>query len=104
MSLVSGRPIDTHATILDSINDGVFTVDEDWHITSFNKAAERITGVKRQQAIGKPCCEVFRASICETACALRQTLKTSRPVVSRLHSKRQGRAASCQHLDGRIQR
>lgn len=74
---------DHHAVILDSINDGVFTVDVDWRIRSFNRAAERITGVKRQQAIGKPCCEVFRASICETACALRKTLTTGRPVVNK---------------------
>ncbi len=69
--------------ILDSINDGVFTVDDRWRITSFNRAAERITGVKREQAVGQPCCEVFRASICETACALRETLKTGRPIVNR---------------------
>lgn len=69
-----------HAVILDSINDGVFTVDRQWKITSFNRAAERITGVSRQDAVGRPCCEVLRASICEAACALRQTLATSRPV------------------------
>ncbi len=78
----SNRSHDTHAIILDSINDGVFTVDQNWRITSFNRAAERITGVKRKEAIGKPCCEVFRASICETACALRKTLTTGRPVVN----------------------
>jgi PAS domain S-box-containing protein len=72
-----------HGVILDSINDGVFTVDEQWKITSFNRAAERITGVKRQQAIGRPCCDVFRASICEASCALRETLATGRPVVNR---------------------
>ena len=76
-------PSDRREIILDSINDGVFTVDRQWRITSFNRAAEQITGVKRQQAIGKPCCEVFRASICETACALRQTLTTGRPVVNK---------------------
>ena len=70
-------------TILDSIADGVFTVDEQWRITSFNRAAERITGVKRGDALGRPCCEVFRASICETACALRQTLATGRPIVNK---------------------
>jgi PAS domain S-box-containing protein len=79
----NGLSRDRHAVILDSVNDGVFTVDDQWRITSFNRAAERITGVKRQQAIGKPCCEVFRASICETACALRQTLATGRPVVNK---------------------
>ena len=40
--------------ILDSIADGVFTVDETWRITSFNKAAEKITGVRRDEAMGKP--------------------------------------------------
>ncbi len=75
--------VDSRDVVLDSINDGVFTVDDRWRITSFNRAAERITGVKREQAFGKPCCEVFRASICETACALRETLKTGRPIVNR---------------------
>jgi PAS domain S-box-containing protein len=83
MSAINGLSRDRHAVILDSVNDGVFTVDDQWRITSFNRAAERITGVKRQQAIGKRCCEVFRASICETACVLRQTLKTGRPVVNK---------------------
>ena len=69
--------------ILDSISDGVFTVDLDWRVTSFNRAAERITGVPRGEAIGQPCSDVFRASICEGECALRQTLMTGRPVVNR---------------------
>ncbi len=79
------RPESTRLTevILDSVADGVFTVDADWRITSFNRAAERITGVPRAEAIGKPCWEVFRASICETHCALRQTLDTGRQVVNR---------------------
>ncbi len=69
--------------ILDSISDGVFTVDLDWRITSFNRAAERITGVPREQAIGQRCSEVFCASICEKSCALRQTLETGQPLVNR---------------------
>ncbi|MGA1864323.1 MAG: sigma-54 interaction domain-containing protein [bacterium] len=68
--------------ILDSIADGVFTVDLNWRITSFNRASEDITGVPREEAIGKPCCEVFRADICETACALKRTMKTGRPIVN----------------------
>jgi len=74
---------DRNAVILDSINEGVFTVDNQWRITSFNRAAERITGVNRAEALGKRCWEVFRASICETACALRETLATGRPVVNK---------------------
>jgi PAS domain S-box-containing protein len=68
--------------ILDSINEGVFTVDPEWRITAFNRAAERITGVRRQDAVGRPCCDVFRASICEQACALKRTLATGKPTVN----------------------
>jgi PAS domain S-box-containing protein len=68
--------------ILDSVADGVFTVDLDWKITSFNSAAEQITGVSRDAANGRPCCEVFRASICETECALKKTLESGRPIVN----------------------
>ena len=46
-------------TILDSIADGVFTVDSDWKITSFNRAAEKITGIKKKEAMGRYCWEVF---------------------------------------------
>ena len=67
--------------ILDSINEGVFTVDHQWRITAFNRAAERITGVRRQDAIGRQCSDVFRANICEEACALRRTLSCGKPVV-----------------------
>jgi len=67
--------------ILDSINEGVFTVDHDWRISVFNHAAERITGVRRQDALGRQCCDVFRASICEGSCALRRTLLSGKPVV-----------------------
>jgi PAS domain S-box-containing protein len=69
--------------ILESISDGVFTVDGDWRITSFNRAAEEITGVSREDAMGKPCSEVFRSSMCEAECALRRTLKNGKPVIGR---------------------
>ena len=70
-------------TILDSIADGVFTVDEQWVIMSFNRAAEKITGVPGRDAIGQRCCDVFRASICEGHCALNETLQTGRFTASR---------------------
>ncbi len=73
----------TRDAILDSIADGVFTVDEDWRITSFNRAAESIIGVPQAEAIGQRCCDVFRSSICENECALRETLKTGQPIVNK---------------------
>jgi PAS domain S-box-containing protein len=71
----------TREAILESISDGVFTVDMQWRITSFNRAAEEITGVPRGEAIGRFCFEVFRSSMCENECALRQTLKTGKSII-----------------------
>ncbi len=84
MEMMSDTPENlVRDVILDSIADGVFTVDENWRITSFNRAAERITGVPRAEAVGQRCCDVFRASICESECALAQTMHTGRPIVAR---------------------
>ncbi|MFO8088515.1 MAG: PAS domain-containing protein, partial [Desulfatiglandaceae bacterium] len=69
--------------ILDSIADGVFTVDRQWRITSFNRAAERITGIQKEQAIGRHCWDVFRASICERECSLKQTMETGESIGNR---------------------
>jgi len=68
--------------ILDSINEGVFTVDLNWRVTSFNQAAERITGVKRPEALGQLCYDVFQSDICEKNCALRRTLSGNMPILN----------------------
>jgi PAS domain S-box-containing protein len=69
--------------ILDSISDGVFTVDGEWRITSFNRAAEQITGVPRAEALGQRCSDVFRSSMCGEDCALCETLETGKPIVGK---------------------
>ncbi len=68
-------------TILESIADGVFTIDRDWRVTSFNRAAERITGLSRERAIGQKCFDVFHANICQTSCALKHTLETRKEII-----------------------
>ncbi|MBE9541603.1 MAG: sigma 54-interacting transcriptional regulator, partial [Proteobacteria bacterium] len=75
-------PKDQTSIILDSIADGVFTVDLDWRITSFNRGAELITGIGKEEAIGRQCWEVFRANICEKQCALRQTIETGKQILN----------------------
>ena len=69
--------------VLDSIADGVFTVDGDRNITSFNRAAEEITGISRDGAIGRKCFDVFQADICQTKCALHDTMSSGRRWVDR---------------------
>ena len=66
--------VEHHQIILDSIADGVFTVDLKWRIMSFNEAAEKITGIPRKEAIGRLCHKVLRANVCDNGCALRQTM------------------------------
>lgn len=69
--------------ILESISDGVFTVDANWRVTSFNRAAEVITGVPREEAIGRLCGEVLRSSLCGEDCALAHTLHSGKPTIGR---------------------
>lgn len=73
---------DTTQIILESISDGVFTVDHNWEITSFNRAAEEITGIAGEEAVGRHCWEVFRSNMCEHDCALKRTMQENQPFVS----------------------
>jgi PAS domain S-box-containing protein len=79
----TGVHADSTEAILESISDGVFTVDQNWRITSFNRAAEQITAIAREEALGRTCSEVFRASMCEADCALRHTVETSVPIINK---------------------
>ncbi|MBF0199118.1 MAG: sigma 54-interacting transcriptional regulator, partial [Planctomycetes bacterium] len=68
------------ALILDSIADGVFTVDKDWKITSFNRAAEEITGTSAEKALGNYCKDIFRTNICDNDCPLKKSIDTGLPI------------------------
>ncbi|MBF0388955.1 MAG: sigma 54-interacting transcriptional regulator [Desulfamplus sp.] len=72
----------TTEIILESISDGVFTVDLDWKITSFNRSAEDITGISREEAIGRHCWDVFRSNMCEGGCTLKKTMTENRAFIS----------------------
>lgn len=75
-------PLTVTEIILESISDGVFTVDHNWRIMSFNRGAEEITGISRSEAIGRHCWEVFRSNMCEGDCALKRTMKEGKSLVS----------------------
>ena len=71
--------LSNYHVIIESIEDGVFTVNMDFRIMTFNRAAEAITGIPRSEAIGRKCCDVFRTSICDNGCVLKNTLSTNQP-------------------------
>ena len=70
-----------HEMILDAVADGVFTVDPEGRITSFNAAAERITGWKGSEVLGKICSVVFFSSPSVTSCALGVSMREKRTIV-----------------------
>jgi len=70
-------------TILNSVADGVFTVDKDMRITHYNRAAEEITGFPQSEAIGRHCYEIFRAGVCATDCPVKEAIQTGEAVVNR---------------------
>ncbi len=84
MAPASEKPLADSAqqVILESISDGVFTVDHHWRIMSFNRAAEEITGIARGEAIGRYCWEVFRSNMCEVDCALKRTMQEGKSFIS----------------------
>lgn len=66
--------------ILDSIAEGVFTVDKNFRINFFNKAAEKITGHTRGEVIGKFCKHVFRTEVCFTDCPIGAVLQNKKNI------------------------
>lgn len=66
--------------ILESIGEGVFTVDKNFRINFFNAAAERITGYERDKVIGQFCKHVFRSKLCFTDCPIALALKSEKTI------------------------
>jgi len=66
--------------ILDSIGEGLFTVDKNFKINFFNRAAEQITGYKREEVINQFCKYVFKCELCETKCPIGLILESSNPL------------------------
>jgi len=69
-------------SILNSIADGVFTINQHFKITSFNRAAASITGFGREEAIGQYCREIFRTSACIDHCPLKEAMETGTNIVN----------------------
>lgn len=66
--------------ILNSISEGLFTVDKYFKINFFNKAAEKITGYKQEEAIGKFCKFICHSDLCQTKCPIATVLESGQNV------------------------
>ncbi len=65
--------------IFDNIPHGIFTVDAQGRITSFNRAAEEITGWAPEEAIGRKCDAIFNSNHCAGRCFLRNSIEGGQP-------------------------
>ena len=63
-------------TLFEQIAEGVFTINNRWRITSFNRQAQEITGFKREEVLGKYCWDIFRSDLCRSSCPLKVTMET----------------------------
>ena len=63
-------------TILDNIPSGVYTVDREMTLLSFNRSLENITGYSAQDVLGKKCTQVLRSDFCEAGCPLKRSIRT----------------------------
>ncbi len=62
-------------TAIHILNEAVFVYDENMQIKYFNAAAEKITGYRKEDVIGKKCVTLFNSNVCLNNCALCQTVK-----------------------------
>ena len=89
---------DLYKRILDSLYDGVYLVDPDRRITYWNPGAERITGYRPDEALGRRCQDNFLVhvdekgnSLCLNGCPLSWTMANGQPVEAEIY---------LQHRDG----
>ncbi len=66
--------------ILDSLGEGLFTVDKNFRINSLNRAAERMLGIQREKVIGDFCKNIFRSKRCFADCPIERVLEQGQPV------------------------
>jgi PAS domain S-box-containing protein len=57
--------------IVQSMADGVITVNGKMQITDLNRATEKLTGYGREEALGRFCGEVLHSSMCGRECPLK---------------------------------
>ena len=70
-------------SIMESVADGILAIDLDHNITAFNPAASGITGVPRDQAIGRKFFDVLHPDIPEEECPVCRAMATGDTIAGR---------------------
>jgi two-component system response regulator HydG len=67
---------------LDDLHIGSFTVDSRRRITSFNRAAEQLSGFNAEEIVGKHCYQVFQNEFCHGECKFHEAVEAEQPCLS----------------------
>lgn len=67
-------------TILNSLAEGVITVDKEFRITFINEAASLMTGFQKDEVLGKICKNVFKSDYCSENCPIARILKFGKSI------------------------
>lgn len=79
--------------VLENIGEGVIIIDHTFRITYFNPKAASLTGISRQEAVGKPCYEILALSNCTEGCPAQKMIEQGESIVDyRSLIKRPGQA------------
>jgi len=80
--------------ILENIGEGILIIDDDFRITYFNQKAVSLTGINREEAVGKHCYEILKLSNCEEGCPAQKMIDVGESIVDyRSFLRRSGPAA-----------
>jgi len=71
-----GEPVWEYDALFEHLAEGIFTINNRWRITSFNRRAQEITGFLREEVLGRNCWDIFRSDLCKTNCPLKITMET----------------------------
>ncbi|GAB4544232.1 MAG: sigma 54-interacting transcriptional regulator [Thermodesulfovibrionia bacterium] len=74
-NIILSQEKDKVDSIIESLADGVFTVDRELRITSFNRGMEGITGFREDEVLGKRCDAILRSDNCSGDCPLSLTIQ-----------------------------
>jgi PAS domain S-box-containing protein len=69
--------------VLDVVSQGIFTINAQGKITSFNRAAEEITGFAKEEVIGRSCDDLFKTDLCDTVCPLKKSISSGARINNR---------------------
>ena len=87
---------DAHSAILDILHEGVYAVDQDRRVTYWNPSSERITGFRREDAVGRCCRDNLLVHVndegvplCDGFCPLKQTMSDGRTRETEMYLRHQ---------------